>query len=376
MYSAAATNGRVSIGAGVPQGDPGLHCPLARAAEPPARAQAAGAALEVSAILDGEALRDPRQAGVKAAALARLAQLVPVPPFFVLSPHAFAGDGAHLEQAIAEHLPGLGPGPYAVRSSGAGEDGAPLAYAGQFVSLLGIPAMGVGPAARQVWQSAQAAHVLAYRAARSGRAEPETAMHMAVIVQRQVSPSSAGSAFSADPLSGRRDRVVIAAVPGLADRLTAGEEDGDSYTLDRAGQTLAARPAGAAPVLDEAARARVAALAVACEAAAGAPQDVEWAIEGGTLYLLQSRPVTNLPPPPPADDPALTIWDSSSIIESYPGLVSPLTFSFARHACAHVYGTLLRLLGVSAARVAAHRPRGPARKTCSGALRGGSIATC
>ncbi len=310
----------------------------------------------MNVVLGGEALRDPQQAGGKAAVLARLGGLAPVPPFFVLSPQAFAGDGAHLEAAIAAHLPRLGPGPYAVRSSGAGEDGAALAYAGQFVSLLGVPAMGVAPSARQVWQSAQAAHVLAYRTARGGSAEPGATMHMAVIVQRQVSPSAAGAASSADPLSGRRDRVMIAAVPGLADRLMAGEEDGDSYTLDRAGQTLAAKPAGAAPVLDGATRARVATLAVACEAAAGAPQDVEWAIEAGTLYLLQSRPITNLPPPPPADDPALTIWDNSNIIESYPGLVSPLTFSFTRHAYAHVYNALLRLLGVPAAQVAAHQP--------------------
>ena len=310
----------------------------------------------MNAVLDGEALRDPKQAGGKAAALARLGGLAPVPPFFVLSPQAFAGDGAVLDAAIAAHLSPLGPGPYAVRSSGAGEDGASLAYAGQFVSLLGVPAIGVAPAARQVWQSAQAAHVMAYRAARTGAAGLDTDTHMAVIVQRQVSPSAAGAAFSADPLSGRRDRVMIAAVPGLADQLMAGEEDGDSYTLDRAGQTLAAKPAGASPVLDEATRARVAALAVACEAAAGAPQDVEWAIEDGILYLLQSRPVTNLPPPPPADDLALTIWDNSNIIESYPGLVSPLTFSFARHTYAHVYDALLRLIGVPAARVTAHRP--------------------
>ena len=94
---------------------------------------------------------------------------------------------------------------------------------------------------------------------------------------------------------------------------------------------------------------------MACAAHHGRPQDVEWAIENGVLYLLQSRPITTLGTVSASDD-LLTIWDNSNIVESYPGLVSPLTFSFARYVYANVYRLLLRLLGVRGAVISGHRP--------------------
>lgn len=301
----------------------------------------------MTSILQGAALLDPALAGGKAAALAQLAGIAPVPPFVVLPPDAFA-DGALRPAAAAALEVALPPADlYAVRSSGAGEDGAALAHAGQFLSLLGVPRGEVAAAAARV--HASGAGAAAYRAAHGAAG----GVAMSVIVQRQLRPSAAGAAFTADPAAGRRDRILVAAVPGLADALLGGEADGDEYALDRAGTLQFQRLAGAAPVLDAPALAAVAALALACEAACGTPQDVEWAIEGGTLFLLQSRPVTT---PGALPDDAVTIWDNSNIVESYPGVTSPLTFSFARHTYAHVYRALLLLLGVPAAAVAAHRP--------------------
>jgi pyruvate,water dikinase len=83
----------------------------------------------------------------------------------------------------------------------------------------------------------------------------------------------------------------------------------------------------------------------------GRPQDIEWAIQGGTLYLLQSRPITTLAALPDPDG-ALTLWDNSNIVESYGGITTPLTFSFARRAYEEVYRQFCRIMGVPAAVIA------------------------
>lgn len=307
-------------------------------------------------ILCAGELRDPEIAGGKAAALARAQDLARIPAFVVLGPHAFEAKGlrpaaaAQLETALVR----VGPGPYAVRSSAVGEDGRCSAHAGQFLSLLNVPRAELAAAASRVWASGSAEHVSAYRALRG---DGTGTVRVAVIVQQQLHPRAAGAVFTADPVKGDREVITIAAVPGLGDRLMAGEADGDTYQLDRRGRTLSARASTDSPVLDERCRQRVAELALKCEAAAGCPQDVEWALEGEELYLLQARPITTLGDRAAApEDRALTIWDNSNIVESYPGVVSTLTFSFARHVYGHVYRNLLGILGVSGRRISAHRP--------------------
>ena len=85
----------------------------------------------------------------------------------------------------------------------------------------------------------------------------------------------------------------------------------------------------------------------------GRPQDIEWAIEDGCLYLLQARPITALSEVVDPDG-ALCLWDNSNIAESYAGVTTPLTFSFARRAYEEVYRQFCRLMRVPAARIAAH----------------------
>ncbi|MBI5365620.1 MAG: phosphoenolpyruvate synthase [Planctomycetes bacterium] len=148
-------------------------------------------------------------------------------------------------------------------------------------------------------------------------------------------------------------------------------------------------PLRAAPALDDAACARLADLGTRIEAAyGGAPQDVEWTLRGADLFVLQARPITTLaaappgspiappgspspaaagegrgggmfappnapappnaspPAPPPAATGRLRLWDNSNIIESYSGVTTPLTFTFAKNAYREVYRQFLRLLGV------------------------------
>lgn len=315
-----------------------------------------GALTSSRSILAAAQALDPAEAGGKAAALARLAADFPIPGFFVIRAGAFTGTGLSetAEGELDAALQDLGDGPFAVRSSGREEDGASAAHAGQFVSELNVPRDQVRAAALRVWRSGFSPELAAYRRAHGLSDAPHPP---AVIVQRMVTARAAGVAFSADPVSGVRSEAVVSAVAGLADRLAAGEVDGDVYRIDAEGRTLSEQIEGDVPVLDASERAEVAALARACEVrSGGVPQDVEWAFEGTSLILLQSRPITTLARGSPSGDATeALIWDNSNIVESYPGVVSPLTFSFARYVYAHVYQAFARLAGVPRMKVEANR---------------------
>ncbi|PUB10172.1 PEP/pyruvate-binding domain-containing protein [Yoonia sediminilitoris] len=282
--------------------------------------------------------------GGKAAALARLAKCGFNPPaFFVIPAEVFALDQTctGLDTAIAQ----LGQGPFAVRSSARQEDGTDHSHAGQFDSLLNVASADVWAAAQKVWHSGFSETVKTYRAVKSGgKAEGPS-----VIVQRMVDATAAGVAFSADPVTGQRNQVVISAIAGLGERLVSGEEDGEDWSIG----TTTIGP-DAPTVLTHVQAEQVADLARRAEAAFGTPQDIEWAFDADGLHILQSRPITTKLLPKPQTDTALTIFDNSNIVESYPGMVSPLTYSFAVHIYARVYQAFVRLLGVPESTIAAN----------------------
>src|SRR5262249_37766091 len=170
-----------------------------------------------------------------------------------------------------------------------------------------------------------------------------------------------GVAFGADPVSGRRGVAVVGALYGLGTALVSGECDADTYHVDRerkiihrsiADKRVAHRHApdsaeGVATVpvpeeqatkaaLNDAQVLEVAKLVRRAGEHFGRPQDIEWAMEGGRLYLLQSRPITSLAQTADPDG-ILNLWDNSNIAESYNGVTTPLTFSFARRAYEEVY---------------------------------------
>ncbi|MEM9796399.1 MAG: PEP/pyruvate-binding domain-containing protein [Pseudomonadota bacterium] len=289
-------------------------------------------------ILHSKDATDPAQAGGKGASLARLAAEGFTPPaFFVITPDAFDPKPAPgLAKTLTEALQKLGPGPYAVRSSGRAEDRVEHSHAGQLDTVLNIAAEDVITAAAQVWCSGFSDTVKTYRALKTG-AEAEAP---AIVVQRMIDARASGVAFSADPVSGRRDHVVVSAIEGLGDRLVSGEEDGTTWTVG----TEIEGPVDGPLTPDEIKQ--VADLARRAEAAFGTPQDIEWAIDGDGLHILQARPITTALRPLPILDETVTILDNSNIVESYPGLVTPLTYSFATHVYDRVYRAFVALLGV------------------------------
>jgi pyruvate,water dikinase len=204
----------------------------------------------------------------------------------------------------------------AVRSSAVGEDSATASFAGMNVTRTNIRGDDrLIEAVFDCWASLFTPRVLTYRARRSMHAQPE----MAVVVQQMVSAVTAGVAFTADPASGRRDRLVIEAARGQGEVVVSGTASPDTYVLDSAGPTLlstnlghqqyaiVAGPDGdrqvelddadtATPVLTEDQVLAVGRLAVQVEQHhGGVPQDVEWAFDEHDLWLVQARPITTLP---------------------------------------------------------------------------------
>jgi len=330
-------------------------------------------------IASSEALDKLPLLGGKARSLALLAQSnVPIPPWFVVTPAAFEGcltdgqrevwqgggdrtsilssvawpgawDGA-LQQAILCICPGGER--VAVRSSALDEDGEAQSFAGQLESFLQVGPETVGEKIVEVWRSGFSDRLLAYRREHGLSDWPQPP---AVLVQRMVQAQWAGVAFSADPVTGRRGVAVISAVRGLGDALVSGEADAETWQVGREGKILQHQGLpNDQPVLTEVQAQAIATLARRAAQHFGRPQDIEWAIDPeGQLWLLQSRPITTLAQMPDPDG-ALQIWDNSNIAESYGGITTPLTFSFARRAYESVYREFCRLMRVPEGAIARH----------------------
>ncbi|MGS2811394.1 phosphoenolpyruvate synthase [Nocardia sp. MW-W600-9] len=210
----------------------------------------------------------------------------------------------------------------AVRSSAIGEDSASASFAGMNVTRTNV--RGDEALLRAVvdcWASLFTPRVITYRARRGMRGQPE----MAVVVQTMVGAECSGVAFTADPTTGRRDRVVVEAARGQGEVVVSGEVEPDTYLFDAAGPTLlhtrvgqqhwaiVAGPDGdrrvavpdaesAEPVLTEDRAHAVAELALAVQAHHhGVPQDIEWAFDETDLWIVQARPITT---PTGANEPA------------------------------------------------------------------------
>jgi phosphohistidine swiveling domain-containing protein len=248
---------------------------------------------------------DAKVVGTKAATLGRLrAAGFPVPDGFVVSGVAVSDlERPEIRDAITAALDALGPGPVAVRSSAAAEDLAGASFAGQYESVLGVDgSKNVLAAIGEVLRSAESERVARYRQEKDTKGASSA---MGVLVQRMVPAEVAGVAFSADPVTGDRDVVVVSAVRGLGDRLVSGEAGADEWVV-QAGS--ASRRRAVENVLDAGRAEEVAALARRVEANEGGPQDIEWAAAAGRIHLLQARRMTALPEPVSWEPPVPGAW--------------------------------------------------------------------
>jgi pyruvate,water dikinase len=269
--------------------------------------------------------------GSKAVGLGEAARAgLPVPPGVALSGALVEAIASGNEKAIAtlaKAIAGLSP-PFAVRSSAVDEDGASASFAGQHVTLLNVHSHADVPeAVREVWWSANSDSAITYRQKVGLFTRPS----VGVVVQTLLNPAVAGVMFTEHPVTGADERLIEASW-GLGEAVVAGLVVPDHFRLDRSGQVLERKagrkriairslpnggtfeeqttPADATRLcLDDSHLADLGAFALRCEQVYGPRRDIEWAIQDGTLYLLQCRAVTtgkepsSAPPAPPARDP-------------------------------------------------------------------------
>ncbi len=215
----------------------------------------------------------------------------------------------------------LGAGPVAVRSSATAEDLPGAAFAGQQETFLNVRGGDeVLGAVRRCWASLWSDRAIAYRAQRG---VSDADIGIAVVVQSLVPAEVAGVMFTADPVTGARDRIVIDASAGLGEAVVAGLVTPEHVVLDardrmiehRAGRSeVVVRPLPAGGTAEEPGtptgagltggqRLELSAAGRAIAAHFGAPQDIEWAFAEGRLWILQARPLTALPPAPRRANP-------------------------------------------------------------------------
>ncbi|MEU5860403.1 PEP/pyruvate-binding domain-containing protein [Nonomuraea sp. NPDC047529] len=326
--------------------------------------------------LDDEAAADLDTAGGKGASLARLVRAgLPVPGGFVVTTGAYrsfvsafgdeiassgdpgalfaaheipAGLAAQIEAAHAV----LGDDvAVAVRSSATAEDLPELSFAGQQDTFLNIRGDGLLEAVRRCWASLWNPRAVAYRE-RNG--VPHDDVALAVVVQELVDADAAGIMFTADPVTGARDEIVVNASWGLGEAVVGGQVTPDTITLS-GGRVTGSRVADKTvmtvrtasgtreepvpeelrrrPVLDPPQAVELAALGERVQALYGLPMDVEWARRDGTFAILQARPITGLKPQVEEWNDSLKgdyLWTAGNLGEAIPDVMTPATWSFVR----------------------------------------------
>ncbi len=253
----------------------------------------------------------------------------PVPPFTVVT-----GSEVDLSFSRAET--------FAVRSTFEGEDTGDSSFAGQFDTLLDVPRAEVASAVEQVRKSYEKETIRAYREAllrKSGEAPSVVPADHAsrtapVLVQEMLHPDMAGVAFSSNP-TGLLNEIVLVVGEGLGDAVVEDRADTTTYYYNKDDALYYYETQGASPTLETGVLETLWDLVQRVEELYGRPMDIEYAVCGTDVYLLQARPITTF------RGKDLIVLDSSNIVESYPDLTLPLSMSFAKEIYYEIFRALL-----------------------------------
>jgi pyruvate,water dikinase len=246
---------------------------------------------------------------------------------------------------------------FSVRSSSTMEDLASAAFAGQHETYLNCSG------AEQILEKIKACFLSLWfdraMAYRHQQGFDHALAAMAVVVQQMVPCEVAGVGFSINPVSGDLNEMVVDANFGLGESVVSGEGEVDHFAIDRS--TRAVRSAniarksrkiigvsggteevrlsveeGARSCLDDKQLAQLTDLLLRIEAGYRFPQDIEWGFAGGQLFLLQSRPITTIPPR----------WTRDESAERFPNVITPLTWDFVDSGFHRSLNHSFRLMGL------------------------------
>ena len=249
----------------------------------------------------------------------------------IVHPNFEALDEGKLKRSISL----LGNGEKAVRSSAVSEDGESASFAGQFESFLNLQTYSdIKEAIGKCISAAQADRVQNYALSRKENAD----LRISVILQNMVQAKVAGVVFSADPVTNRRDKVIINAVEGTGESLVSGKKDAVHYELFKSGSDIQHQINKQGSLLTANQIAEILAGAKMAEDQYQKPVDMEWAIDAhDVLHWLQVRHITALKEVhynelDTIKEPVQHVWTLGNIGEMMPGVVTPLTYSVSFHS--------------------------------------------
>ncbi len=276
-------------------------------------------------------IEEAPHAGGKGQVLARLYQSgFPVPDGCILLPGAFDGDEvtAGAWDLVSSQLAHLRRGKqvaFAVRSSALSEDSSQASFAGEFETVLDVQTdEQIRQAIRDVRRSGRSERVQSYSQAKGIAADSQP---VAVIIQKLVQAEAAGVLFTADPLTGNRMQMTGNFVRGMGEKLVSGQVSASEFTFKRT-EGIYDGPADLQTVAKTLHRE-----AHDIEDLLGNPQDIEWAVEKGKVYILQSRPITTLNGFNPVSaewndtEKGSFLWSATNLMEACPEVLTPFTAS-------------------------------------------------
>lgn len=222
---------------------------------------------------------------------------------------------------------------FAVRSSAIDEDQRDHTFAGIHLTELGVPRSAIPIAVSRCWASALSGTAIQYRQHHGMSIQ---SIKIAVLIQPMLSPTCSGVGFTLNPLTGERSEMIIEAAPGLGNAVVSGSLRPWFFRLahqhpkfplieQRAGEDSA----GSAPPLAPDDLASLARILHQIAALLGEPQDVEWARQNDTFFILQTRPVSTQPPRPEQPD---QFWTRGQYVDYLPDVPSPFWGSLLERA--------------------------------------------
>ncbi len=255
---------------------------------------------------------------------------------------------------------------YAVRSSAIGEDSSKQSFAGQMDSFLFISKEeDILRFIKKCWASAYSKRALTYR--KISKIDLSD-IYIAVIIQEMIFGEKSGVVFTANPLNNNHEELLINSTYGIGEGIVLGELNTDTIVYNKkinkysfetvekkhkidfnkkekigTIKTVIPKEKQKKLSLSEKEIQKLADYAKKIENIQKKPQDIEWTIKKEKIYILQTRPITTLK----EKDEKKIIWDNSNIIESFPGITGPLTFSFAKTSWASVFRQTALAMGVS-----------------------------
>jgi pyruvate,water dikinase len=191
-----------------------------------------------------------------------------------------------LVKEITSALGKLKGSKFAVRSSATAEDLLTASFAGQQDTYLNVAKKDVVESVKKCWASLFTPRAIYYR--HEKKIPHDVAM--AVVVQEMVQAEYAGVMFTLDPVM--KKYVLVEAATGLGEKVVSGSVTPSSFMLDR--KDFEIKEKNIQYKIDEEIIKKIAKIGLSIEKHYSKPQDVEFGVKNGEVFILQSRAITTL----------------------------------------------------------------------------------